>query len=62
MCPARREVFMLAELSSADITEFMIAGCHVAGQYPVFLPVIDGKDFGAIVGKAIPGAKKIVEG
>lgn len=53
---------MLAELSSADITEFMIAGCHVAGQYPVFLPVIDGKDFGAIVGKAIPGAKKIVEG
>jgi hypothetical protein len=62
MCPARREVLMVCELSSADMAEMMIAGVQLAGQYPEFIPVIDAKEFGAIVGKAIPAAKKIIEG
>jgi hypothetical protein len=62
MGPARRELFAVCELSTADMTEFMIAGCEIAGQYPEFIPVIEGKEFGAIVGKAIPAAKKIIDG
>ena len=62
MCPSRREVIMVCDLDSASMAELMIAGSHLAGQYPEFIPVLDGKEFGAIVGKAIPGAKKIVEG
>jgi hypothetical protein len=62
MSPARREVFMVCELSTTDMAEFMIAGCSLAGQYPEFIPVVDGKEFGTVVGKAIPSAKKLVEG
>jgi hypothetical protein len=62
MGPARREVFAVCDLTAADMAEFMIAGCEIAGQYPEFIPVIDGKDFGAIVAKAMPSAKKIIEG
>jgi hypothetical protein len=62
MSPARRELFVVCDLNPADMAELMIAGCQVAGQYPEFIPVIDGKEFGAIVGKAIPAAKKLIEG
>ncbi len=62
MSPARREIFMVCELNTGDMAEFMIAGCAIAGQYPEFVPVMDGKEFGAVVGKAIPAAKKIVDG
>jgi hypothetical protein len=62
MSPARRELFMVCDLSAADMAEFMIAAGHLAGQYPEFIPVVEGKEFGAVVGKAIPGAKKLIEG
>jgi hypothetical protein len=62
MCPARRELYMVANLEPADMAELMMAGSTIGGQYPEFIPVIEGKEFGAIVGKAIPGAKKLVEG
>lgn len=62
MCPARRELFLVCDLTSADMAELMIAGGQLAGQYPEFIPVLEGKEFGAVIGKAIPGAKKLVEG
>jgi hypothetical protein len=62
MCPARREIFMVCNLEPADMAELMITGSHLAGQYPEFIPVVEAKEFGGLVGKAIPGAKKIVEG
>jgi hypothetical protein len=62
MSPARRELFMVCELSATDMAELMIAGSEIAGQYPEFIPVIEGKEFGAVVGKALPAAKKLLEG
>ena len=62
MSPARREIFMVCDLNASDMAEFMIAGCQLAGQYPEFIPVMEGKEFGAIVGKAMPAAKKLIEG
>jgi hypothetical protein len=62
MCPARREVFMVCNLETADMAELMIAGSNIGGQYPEFLPVIEAKEFGGVVGKAMTGAKKLIEG
>jgi hypothetical protein len=62
MSPARREIFMVCELSPTDMGELMIAGCAISGQYPEFIPVVEGKEFGALVGKAMSAAKKIVDG
>jgi hypothetical protein len=62
MSPARREIFMVVDLEAADMAELMIAGTTLAGQHPEFTPVVEAKEFGALVGKAMPAAKKIVEG
>jgi hypothetical protein len=62
MSPARREMFLVCNLELADMAELMIAGSELAGQYPEFTPVIEGKDFGGIVGKAMPAAHKLLEG
>jgi hypothetical protein len=62
MSPAQRALFMVCELNAADMAELMIAGCRFAGQHPEFIPVIDGKDFGGLVAKALPAAKKLVDG
>jgi hypothetical protein len=62
MGPTRRQLFMVCDLSVADMAELMMAGTEIAGEYPTFHPVIDGKDFGQIVGKAMPAAKKIIDG
>lgn len=62
MSPARRELFMVCELTPADMAELMIAGTEIAGQYPEFIPVVEGKEFGNVVGKALPAAKKLIEG
>lgn len=62
MSPAHRELFMVCDLNAADMAELMIVSGHMAGQYPEFIPVVEGRDFGAVVGTAIPGAKKLTEG
>ncbi len=62
MCPARREIIMVCNLEAGDMAELMMVGSEVAGQYPEFLPVVEAKEFGALVGKAMPSAKKLIEG
>jgi hypothetical protein len=62
MCPARREMFMVCELNPTDMAEYMISASAIAGQYPEFIPVIEGKEFGEVVGKALPAAKKLIDG
>jgi len=57
MSPARRELFMVCDLNAGDMAEFMIAGGHLGGQYPEFIPVVEGKEFGAVVGKGDPRGK-----
>jgi hypothetical protein len=62
MCPTRRELFMVCDLNPTDMAELMIVSSHIAGQYAEMIPVVSGAEFGGVVSKAIPGAKKIVEG
>jgi hypothetical protein len=62
MSPARREIFMVVNLDAADMGELMIAGTTLGGQHPEFIPVVEGKEFGALIGKALPAAKKLIEG
>ena len=62
MCPSRRELFMVCDLTPGDMAELMMASSHVAGKYAEVIPVITGQEFGGIVAKAMAGAKKIVEG
>src|SRR5262245_16964815 len=62
MSPGRREVFLVCELSPADMTELLIAGSHIAGQHPDFIPIVDAREFGAIVAQAMPAAKKLIDG
>jgi hypothetical protein len=62
MGPARRTLFMVCDLSLADIAELMNASCQFAGRYPDFIPVIEGKEFGTLLAGALPAAKKLVEG
>jgi hypothetical protein len=62
MCPTRRAVIMVADLTEPDMAELMMVGSHLGGVYPTFTPVVSGKDFGELVGKAMPAAKKLLEG
>ena len=62
MSPAKRELFLVCDLDPADMAELMLAGALVSGQHPEFTPVVDGDEFGALVGKALPAARKLVEG
>ena len=62
MSPAQRALFLVCELSPADMAELMATATRFAGQHPTFIPVIDGKDFGSVVGAAMPAAKKLVDG
>ncbi len=62
LSPARQALFLVCDLSPADMAELMIAGCHFAGQHPDFIPVITGKDFGAMVGTVRPAAQKLIDG
>src|SRR4051794_31866346 len=49
--PQRRAIFMICELKPADMPELKSAGSAFAGQELEFIPVVEGKDFGAQVGK-----------
>ena len=62
MSPAKRELFLVCDLAPADMAELMLAGALVSGQHPEFTPVVDGNEFGALVGKVLPAARKLVEG
>jgi len=62
MCPAKRELFMVCDLTPTDMAELMMVSGALGGQYAEMIPVVTGAEFGGVVGKAIPGAKKIVEG
>jgi hypothetical protein len=62
MCPTKRQLWFVAAFEPADMAELMIAGSEICGQYPEFSPVVPAADFGAVVGKAIPGAKKLLNG
>jgi hypothetical protein len=53
---------MVCDLTPTDMAELMIVSGAIGGQYAEMLPVVTGAEFGGVVGKAIPGAKKIVEG
>jgi hypothetical protein len=60
--PGRRTVFLVCELTLADMTELMIAGSHISGRHPEFIPVVDAKEFGAISARAVPAAQKLING
>jgi hypothetical protein len=62
MSPAKRELFLVCDLGPADMAELMLAGALVSGQHPEFTAVVDGSEFGALVGKALPAARTLVEG
>jgi hypothetical protein len=62
MSPAKRELFLVCDLGPADMAELMLAGALVSGQHPEFTPVVDGNEFSALVGEALPAARKLVEG
>ena len=62
MTCSERTLLMFVDLADpADIAELMIVGAGMADTYPVFTPVISGKEFEAVVGKAIPGAQAILK-
>ena len=60
--PARQAIFLVSELSPPDMAELMLAACQLAGQHPDFIPVVDGKEFGAIAAQALPRAKALIDG
>ena len=62
MTCTERTVYMVVDLNASDLTELMIAGTEIAGAYPTFTPVVPASEFGDLVGSAIPGAHKIIEG
>ncbi len=62
MSPARRMAFMVCDLEAADIAELMVAVSHISGQLPDFIPVVEGKEFAAIVAKAGPAGTALANG
>jgi hypothetical protein len=62
MSPARRTLFLVCELDATDMAELMSAGCHLSGQHPDFVPVIAFEEFGSVIGKALPAARKLIDG
>ena len=60
---SERTMLMFVDLPKPeDITELMIAGADISGEYPAFTPVVTGKEFPELVGKAVPAAQKLTEG
>jgi hypothetical protein len=62
MSPGRRTVILVCDLTHADMTELMIAGSHISGRQPEFIPVVDAKEFGAIAARAMPAAQQLIDG
>ena len=63
LCPVRRECWMVVDLPTpADMAEMMIAIVGFAGAYPEIMPVMTGQEFGPVVAKAMPAARKILDG
>lgn len=62
MSPAHRTIYLVCELTLVDMAELMLVSGRFAGQNPVFTPVIEGKEFGALLGKALPASRKLFEG
>jgi hypothetical protein len=60
--PARRELIMVCPLDGQDMAELMLASAHFAGQHAIFTPVLDGKEFAAVNGKAMPAAHQLING
>ena len=60
---SRRECWWVVDLETpSDMAELMIAITNIAGSYPNVTPVVSGAEFGSVVEKALPAAKKLVEG
>ena len=60
---SRRACWWVIDLdSAADVAELMIAVTDIAGSYPEITPVASGADFGGVIEKALPAAKKLVSG
>ncbi|MCC6995969.1 MAG: hypothetical protein IT370_15275 [Deltaproteobacteria bacterium] len=62
MSPAHRAIYLVCDLTTSDMAELMLVSHRFAGQNPVFTPVIEGKEFGAMLGKALPASRKLFEG
>ncbi len=62
MCPTKRQMWFVASLDATDMAELMIVGGEIGGVYPEVFPVVPAAEFGAVVSKAIPAAKKIITG
>ena len=60
---SRRACWWAIDLDTpGDVGELMIALTDLVGGYPEFIPVVPGADFGGIIEKALPAAKKLVSG
>jgi hypothetical protein len=53
---------MVCDLNPNDMAELMMVSGQIGGQYAEMIPVVTGAEFGALVSKAIPAAKKLAEG
>jgi uncharacterized protein DUF3303 len=63
LAPTRRECWMVVSLSEyADIAEAMITFSELTGEYAEFTPVCTPQEFPAVVAKAMPAARKLVDG
>jgi hypothetical protein len=60
MACSERTIFMVCDLDETQVATLMVVGSHIGGTYPKFMPVINGKDFGEVAGKAIKKAHTIV--
>ncbi len=63
MATTERTLFMVVDLKTdADVVELMVSCAKLTGEYAKLTPVIAGKDFANVVGKAIPAAHKLIKG
>ena len=62
MSPAHRSIYLVCDLDTTGIAELMLVSSRFAGQHPVFTPVIEGKEFAALIATALPASRKLFEG
>ena len=62
MTLSRRVFYMLVDLDDSAIAELMIAGTELAGEYSTSTAVVSLEEFPILIGKAVSGAKSILEG
>ena len=60
---SRRACWWIVNLDTpADVAELMIAVTDLVGRHPEFVPIVPGADFGGVIEKALPAAKKLISG